>query len=68
MPRLEKEEIRRAQPADASEVLKCLAEAFKPYRDEYTVEGFADTVPDEASVHNRMQRMHILVAVATAKL
>src|SRR5579859_6576597 len=68
MARLEKEEIRRAQPADVSEVLKCLAEAFKPYRDEYTVEGFADTVPDEASVQNRMQRMHVLVAVCHGEI
>ena len=61
---LKKEEIRRAQPADTSEILKCLAEAFAPYRDRYTLEAFADTVLDEFSVRNRMQDMHLLVAAS----
>jgi GNAT superfamily N-acetyltransferase len=59
----EKEDIRRARAADARGIVQCLAEAFAPYRDQYTVDGFADTVPNQASVRNRMQQMHLLVAV-----
>jgi len=69
MPReLKKEDIRPAQPVDASGILKCLAEAFNPYRHQYTVEAYRDTVLDEASVRNRMQQMHILVAVSDGEI
>ena len=65
---VEKQEIRRAQPSDASGILQCLAEAFAPYRDQYSVEGFADTVLNEASVRDRMRQMQLLVAVRDGEI
>src|SRR5262245_37806813 len=56
--------IRAAKADDATEILRCLAEAFEPYRTEYTPGAFADTVLDEALLGRRMQQMHVLVAVS----
>jgi putative intracellular protease/amidase/GNAT superfamily N-acetyltransferase len=48
--------------ADASAIQKCLAEAFAPYRADYTPAAFADTVPDLSGVENRLREMTCLVA------
>ena len=60
--------IRAAEPEDAPGILQCLAEAFEPYRAQYTPGAFADTVLDEASLQRRMQRMHVLVAVSVKEI
>jgi ribosomal protein S18 acetylase RimI-like enzyme len=52
--------------ADASAIQKCLAEAFAPYRAEYTAAAFADTVPEVAGVENRIRVMTCLVACEPA--
>jgi GNAT superfamily N-acetyltransferase len=55
--------IRQAQEADADAILRCLAAAFAPYREQYTPAAFADTVLDDSAIRERMRTMHILVAV-----
>ena len=54
--------VRRATLHDAEEILKCLGEAFAPYRDSYTPEAFADTVRTEETIGRRFAEMRILVA------
>lgn len=60
--------IRAAEPQDVSGILQCLAKAFEPYRTQYTLEAFADTVLEQNSLANRMQRMHVLVAVSADQI
>ena len=60
--------IRAAEPEDANGILQCLAEAFEPYRPQYTSGAFADTVLDEASLARRMKRMQVLVAVSVKEI
>ena len=60
--------IRVAKPEDARGILQCLAHAFEPYRAKYTPGAFADTVLDEVSLGERMQRMHVLVAVSPEEI
>jgi len=55
-------EIRVADVSDAANILKCLATAFEPYRAEYTLTAYADTVLSDKTVHLRLQQMHALVA------
>ena len=43
-------------------VLNCLAEAFAPYRDNYTAEAFLDTVLSAETINHRMKSMRIFVA------
>lgn len=57
-------EIRPANDRDLPGILKCLAEAFEPYRRQYTSEAFADTVLDRESLNVRMKSMRIIVAAA----
>lgn len=54
--------IRQAQPGDQKAILRCLLEAFTPYRDQYTPPAFADTVLDPSMLERRMQSMHVLLA------
>jgi GNAT superfamily N-acetyltransferase len=54
--------IRPAEAGDEAGILRCLAEAFGPYRTEYTPQAYADTVLDMPALAARMQRMHVLVA------
>jgi ribosomal protein S18 acetylase RimI-like enzyme len=54
--------IRRATESDASSILACLAEAFAPYRDRYTEQGFLDTVLTTQTLKHRMKKMTVLVA------
>jgi GNAT superfamily N-acetyltransferase len=56
-------QIRRATACDGPAILACLAAAFAPYRNQYTPEGFADTVLDPATVEERIREMCVLVAV-----
>ena len=58
--------IRRATSEDEPGILHCLAAAFEPYQRDYTPQGFADTVLDPHSVRDRIQKMHIVVAVANS--
>jgi GNAT superfamily N-acetyltransferase len=60
--------VRDAKPDDVRGILRCLAVAFEPYRDEYTPGAFADTVLDEVSLTGRMQRMRVLVAVSVEEI
>ena len=61
-------EIRQAGKGDGGEILKCLASAFEPYREQYTKEAYADTVLDDSSLQARMQTMHLIVAVLSAEV
>ena len=56
--------VRRAVPADARGVLACLRAAFEKYRDQYTPDAFADTVPDVDSLNERLRKMWVYVAVS----
>ena len=56
--------IRRAGPADASAILRCLQIAFEPYRSRYTAAGFEDTVLSAESLKQRLAVMCIFVTDA----
>jgi putative acetyltransferase len=56
--------IREALEADVPAILRCLAEAFAPYRTSYSVEAFLDTVLTEPTLKQRMKHMTVLVAVS----
>jgi ribosomal protein S18 acetylase RimI-like enzyme len=55
--------IRQATLQDVNAVLSCLHEAFEPYRDAYTAEGFIDTTLTDDTVRRRLREMRVLVAV-----
>jgi tRNA (guanine37-N1)-methyltransferase len=57
-------QIRRAGSNDEPGVLKCLSQAFEPYRGDYTPAAFADTVLDSVTIGERLWRMRVLVALA----
>ncbi|HYB93847.1 MAG TPA: GNAT family N-acetyltransferase [Vicinamibacterales bacterium] len=56
--------IAKASTADLPLVRECLAEAFEPYRSDYTTEMFEDTVPSVDALAQRAQQMTIWVARA----
>jgi GNAT superfamily N-acetyltransferase len=58
--------IRPASEADQAGVLDCMAVAFEPYRSDYTAPAFALTVLEPAGYTERLQAMHVLVAVSDA--
>ena len=60
--------IRPAEIGDERGILRCLAAAFEPYRVSYTPEAYADTVLDEASLAERLQRMQVLVASSAREI
>jgi len=60
--------LRSAVPADQTGVLHCLAVAFDPYRDDYTPQAFARTVLDPAGYIERLQAMHLLVALSESTI
>jgi len=60
--------IRPAVPADQTGVLHCLSVAFDPYRDDYTPQAFARTVLDPAGYIERLQAMHLLVALSESTI
>jgi len=56
-------EIRQAVEADSESILRCLAAAFAPYREQYTPAAFADTILNDSTLRARLQKMHVLVAI-----
>jgi len=60
--------IRPAEICDEDGILRCLAEAFGPYRTEYTSQAFADTVLDPPALAARMQSMHVMVASCAGEI
>ena len=56
--------IRRATAEDAPGILKCLAAAFEPYRNEYTPEAWLDTILNSETIQERLASMQVLVAVS----
>ena len=55
--------IRHAKPAEFPGVLRCLSEAFEPYRAAYTTLAFLDTVLSPEALFERSRSMTILVAL-----
>jgi GNAT superfamily N-acetyltransferase len=60
--------IRKATLADAESILTCLAAAFETYRNEYTPEGFRDTVLTRNTIRRRLSSMCVFVAVYADKI
>jgi ribosomal protein S18 acetylase RimI-like enzyme len=58
--------IRPATAADATAILRCLAAAFAPYREQYTPDGFRDTALTPETIHQRFSQMRVLVAISDA--
>jgi N-acetylglutamate synthase-like GNAT family acetyltransferase len=56
--------IRKASPGDSPGILECLRCAFEPFRAEYTVEAFEDTILTPASLVARFSSTQIYVAIA----
>ena len=56
--------VRRAHATDARGILACLRAAFEEYREQYTWDAFADTVPDLESLNDRIRTMWVYVAVS----
>jgi GNAT superfamily N-acetyltransferase len=54
--------ITRATFDDAEGILGCLRAAFEPYRTQYTVEAYGDTVMTSETVRQRIESMTVLVA------
>ena len=54
--------VRRASPDDGPAILRCRSAAFEPYRTQYTVAGYEDTVLTAETVQQRMRNMVVLVA------
>jgi len=55
--------IRRAGDRDRPGILRCLAAAFAPYREAYTVDVFADTVLSRRSIGRRLRSHAVFVAI-----
>ena len=55
--------IRRAVLDDAQGILECLRKAFEPYRNSYTPAAFEDTVLSPETIHGRLTKMSVFVAV-----
>jgi GNAT superfamily N-acetyltransferase len=54
--------VTRASADDSADILDCLGEAFEPYRERYTPEGFLDTVLTPETLAHRLSSMSIFVA------
>ena len=61
-------EVRAAIEADRLGILKCLSEAFEPYRQQYTADAFADTVLNDDTLRARMHKMQVMVAIANGEV
>jgi GNAT superfamily N-acetyltransferase len=57
--------VRTAIPEDSSGILRCLREAFEPYREAYTPAAYLDTVLTTDTLATRLHTMTIFVAAAT---
>jgi ribosomal protein S18 acetylase RimI-like enzyme len=55
--------IRKAVQQDSPGILRCLGEAFEPYRKDYTRDAFLDTVLTAERLEVRLRAMSIFVAV-----
>lgn len=60
--------VRKATLADSDAILHCLAEAFAPFREEYSPEAFTDTVLTRETLAERFQRMTIYVAEVEGRI
>lgn len=54
--------VRKGTLADAKGILRCLEQAFAPYRDSYTPLAYADTVLTEATLRVRFTGMETAVS------
>src|SRR5260370_17165922 len=59
--------IRRATSDDAPAFLACLREAFEDYRQFYTPNAFLDTVLTTETIHERLAKMIVFVAVSPSR-
>jgi ribosomal protein S18 acetylase RimI-like enzyme len=55
--------VRRAHVEDARSIAVCLESAFEPFRSEYTLEAFQDTVLTIEAIRERMIHMAVYVAI-----
>lgn len=55
--------IRRAREVDADGILRCLGEAFEPYRSQYTPHAYTDTVLTPETIRTRLETTSVFVAV-----
>jgi GNAT superfamily N-acetyltransferase len=60
--------IRKAEAADSAAIAGCLEAAFALYRDQYTPQAYADTVPNAHGVLGRMREMNLFVAVSSGAI
>jgi ribosomal protein S18 acetylase RimI-like enzyme len=60
--------IRRAKDKDGAEILECLALAFAAYRNDYTPEGFLDTVLTPDTFQRRLAEMSVFVANVSGRI
>jgi ribosomal protein S18 acetylase RimI-like enzyme len=56
--------IRRAQVEEAESICDCLISAFEPFRTQYTMGAFQDTVPGPAAIRQRVLDMTVYVALS----
>ena len=54
--------VRRATLRDENDVLRCLEQAFAPYRNSYTPGAFDDTELTREALRERLKEMKVLVA------
>jgi predicted N-acetyltransferase YhbS len=54
--------IRPATELDIAALLKCLSEAFEPYRHQYTIKAYVDTVLTDRTARARLRSMAVRVA------
>ncbi len=59
--------IRRATSEDAPGILACLREAFEDYRQFYTPGAFLDTVLTPETIHERLAKTIVFVAVSPSR-
>ena len=59
--------IRTATQEDSAGILRCLREAFEPYRKAYSPAAFLDTVLTSDTLVTRLHTMTIFVAAATER-
>jgi GNAT superfamily N-acetyltransferase len=55
-------QIRKAGARDSEGILRCLRDAFEPYRERYTPGGYVDTVLTPETLEQRLATMAVFVA------
>lgn len=58
--------LRRATEADVPGLLRCLSEAFEPFRSRYTAGAYEDTTLTEETARERLRAMRVWVATDAA--